>query len=191
MTAVIADTIKQFAHLSDAEISEFMGIACMKQVLAKAHYIRAGQIPKEFGFVIKGLFRYVYRSEEGKEFTKGFMPERSFISSYSAMKAGTGSHFTIEAIEDSAVLTIPYYKWEALRNCNPKWNLLLVGLLEKGYAIKEKREREFLLLDAESRYLVFQKEHPGLEDRLTQRAIASYLGITPVALSRIRRNLMR
>ena len=60
---------------------------------------------------------------------------------------------------------------------------------EKGYATKEKRERELLLLDAESRYKSFIHEFPHLEPRIKQHMIASYLGITPIALSRIRKKM--
>jgi CRP-like cAMP-binding protein len=62
-------------------------------------------------------------------------------------------------------------------------------LLEKGYCTKEKREREFLLFDAEARYQSFLKSYPGLEKRVKQHQIASYLGITNVSLSRIRRKM--
>ncbi|SHJ98115.1 hypothetical protein SAMN04488513_1156 [Pseudozobellia thermophila] len=99
------------------------------------------------------------------------------------------SYFFIEAIEDSKVLIMSYNNWQKLKEQNPKWNLLLVKLLEKGYATKEKREREFLLLDAENRYRIYLKEYPTLENRVKQHMIASYLGITPIALSRIRRKM--
>jgi CRP-like cAMP-binding protein len=119
------------------------------------------------------------------------MPEKSFISSYSAMISQTASFFFIEAIEQSKVLVISNNNWEKLKTQNPKWNLLLIKLLEKGYAVKEKREREFLLLDAESRYKIFLEEYPSLENKVKQNMIASYLGITPIALSRIRKKMQR
>ncbi|MCP4271690.1 MAG: Crp/Fnr family transcriptional regulator, partial [Gammaproteobacteria bacterium] len=67
------------------------------------------------------------------------------------------------------------------------WEKLGRLLAEQLYIKKETREAEFLLDDAETRYLNFQTNYPGLEDRLTQYHVASYLGITPVMLSRIRR----
>ncbi|GHA35341.1 cAMP-binding protein [Salinimicrobium marinum] len=187
MITEIKNAIRPLAELPDSEISELTGIATIKKYPFKSHFIKAGQIPTEFGIVINGLFRYIYISEEGKEFTKVFMPEKSFISSYTAMISGTTSFFFIEAIEDSEVLVIPYHNWQKLNSHNSKWNLLLEKLLEKGYAAKEKREREFLLLDAESRYRIFLEEFPTLENRVKQHMIASYLGITPIALSRIKK----
>lgn len=189
MTSEIEHSIGQLTDLTESEISEFTKIARIKTFEKKSYFIREGQIPNELGFVLSGLFRYVYISEKGKEFTKVFMPEKSFISSYSAMISKTTSFFFIEAIEQSKVLVISNNEWKKLKMQNPKWNLLLIKLLEKGYGIKEKREREFLLLDAESRYKVFLEEYPNLENRVSQNMIASYLGITPIALSRIRKKM--
>lgn len=191
MTSEIEDSIIQLTDLTESEISEFTKIARIKTFEKKSYFIREGQIPNELGFVLSGLFRYVYISEQGKELTKVFMPEKSFISSYSAMISQTASFFFIEAIEQSKVLVISNNNWEKLKTQNPKWNLLLIKLLEKGYAVKEKREREFLLLDAESRYKIFLEEYPSLENKVKQNMIASYLGITPIALSRIRKKVQR
>ncbi|UXP31741.1 Crp/Fnr family transcriptional regulator [Reichenbachiella agarivorans] len=188
MTTEIIHSIKQFTDLTESEIAEFIDISKIKNLHAKSYFIREGQVPTEFGFVLTGLFRYVYISE-GKEFTKVFMPENSFISSYSSMISKIPSHFFIEAIEDSKVLSISYNNWQKLKLQNPKWNFLLVKMLEKGYSVKEKREREFLLLDAENRYRIFLEEFPNLENRVKQHMIASYLGITPIALSRIRKKM--
>jgi hypothetical protein len=67
------------------------------------------------------------------------------------------------------------------------WEKLGRILAEQLYIKKETREAEFLLDDAETRYFNFQKQYPGLEERIAQYHVASYLGITPVMLSRIRR----
>ncbi len=189
MIPEIQNTIAKLTNFAALEIAELLEIGTIKTYEPTAYFLRAGQIPTKFGFVISGLFRYVYVSEQGKEFTKVFMPEKSFVSSYSAMISKKPSHFFIESLEFSRVLAIAYEDWEKLRRINPKWNLLLIKLLEKGYAIKEKREREFLLLDSEARYKIFLEEFPDLEKRVRQFMIASYLGITPVALSRIRKKI--
>jgi len=189
VTSAIIHIIKQLTDLDESEIAAFIEVSKIKTYAAKTNFITAGHIPIEFGFVLNGLFRYVYSTAEGNEFTKGFMPENNFVSSYSAMISDTRSFFHIEAIENSKVLVISYHDWLKLKAKNPKWNVLLIKLLEKGYAVKEKREREFLLLDAQSRYKIFLKEYPTLETRVKQYMIASYLGITPIALSRVRKKM--
>ena len=150
-------------------------------------FIRAGMVPQKFAFVSSGLFRYFYCNEKGSEFTKGFFTENNFIVSYSAMAQQQPSYFTIEALEDSTLAVIDLRDWKELFNGHPCWTKLLLALLEKGYTKKEARERDLLLLNAEERYRGFLQEYPYLESRIKQHMIASYLGITPVALSRIRK----
>ncbi|BDS11375.1 Crp/Fnr family transcriptional regulator [Aureispira anguillae] len=154
-------------------------------------FIREGQIPNKIGIVKKGLFRYYYLTSEGKEFTKVFMKEGAIISSYSSMILGTKSIYTIEALEASNVIEISYHQWVKLREEDNKWDKLLISFLEKGYRTKEKREQTFLLMDAEHRYKEFLLEYPNLEQRVKQYMVASYLGITPIALSRIRKKMKR
>jgi CRP-like cAMP-binding protein len=69
------------------------------------------------------------------------------------------------------------------------WIKFLLKFIEKGFMIKEKRERDLLLLDAETRYKNFLSEYPGMDQRIKQGIIASYLGIKPETLSRIRRKI--
>ncbi len=92
----------------------------------------------------------------------------------------------IEALENSTVYELEYLEWLTLRKENSCWDLFLITLLEGAFATKEKRERELLLLDAEERYNIFKNEFPGLESRIRQHLIASYLGISPVSLSRLK-----
>lgn len=162
-----------------------------KEVFIKKgeNFIGEGEVPKKFAFVNKGLFRYYYVDRKGNEFTKGFFEENVFLSSYSAMVEGRGSFFSIEALEDSSLIVIEYSHWKELFRQHNCWSLLLIAILEKGFTKKETREREFLLFDAEERYKSFLKNYPHLEQRVKQHMIASYLGITNVALSRVRKKM--
>lgn len=150
------------------------------------HFLNAGDIPDKIAYVCTGLFRYSYTDSGGSEYTKSFFPEGDFVVSYSAMVSGTPSWFSIEALEDSVIDVFDYTNWQLLFDGHPCWAALLIAMLQKGYMKKEKRERELLMLDAAERYQSFLTEYPGLETRVRQHMIASYLGITPVALSRIR-----
>lgn len=157
----------------------------------KQVFVREGETPNKIGIIKKGLFRYYYLTTTGKEFTKVFMKEGDIISAYTSMISGKPSYYTIEAIEASEIIEISYYQWNKLRISDSKWDKFLIAFLEKGYGIKEKREREFLLLDSENRYKAFLEEYPAIENRVRQHMIASYLGITPIALSRIRKKMKR
>lgn len=168
---------------------KLLSIGRARSVNAHEYYLRAGEVPKSFAFVLSGLFRYVYINEKGDEFTKGLIMEQDFISSYSAMQSQSPSHFFIEAMEDAEIFDIPRQKWLVLLETDIFWYKFLLKSIEKGFSKKEKRERDLLLLQAETRYLDFLAEYPGIEKRISQAIIASYLGIKPESLSRIRKKL--
>lgn len=187
MISALVNTINAIANIPSEEIAKLCSIAVPEKIQKGDAFIREGDLPRKFAFVGSGLFRYYYVNEKGSEFTKGFFPEGNFITSYTAMIKRRPSYYTVQALEDSHLLVIDYPRWQKLYEDNTCWMNLLFALIEKGYMKKESRERELLVLDAEERYRVFLREYPNLEKRIKQHMIASYLGITPVALSRIRK----
>ena len=176
--------------LPENRIDEFLSIGRIKSIDALDYFIRAGEVPNKIAFVGSGLFRYVYINEKGDEFTKGIIVENFFLSSYSAMILGKPSYFSIEALEDSQVIEVIWKDLTQLLDNDIFWVKFLLKFIEKGFIIKEKRERDLLLLDAETRYKNFLTEFPGMDQRVKQRIIASYLGIQPETLSRIRKKII-
>lgn len=181
--------VKTLSPVPDDQIEIFIKMGTQREFNINETFISAGEIPTKLAFNLKGLFRYYYPCENGNEYTKGFFPENTFISSYSAMIQNRGSYFTIEALEKSTALVLDYLDWKRLFNEHPSWGSFIIALLEMGYMTKESRERELLLFDAETRYRLFLERFPGLDRRVKQHYIASYLGITPVALSRVRKKM--
>lgn len=164
----------------------------MERKLKKGqYYILEGEHPRSIAFVSKGLFRYFYCGKNSQEFTKGFFSETTFISSYSGLLQNRPSYFTIECLEDSVIQEIAFSDWKSLLSGHSCWSQILIHYLQMGYCTKEQREREFLLFSAEERYNSFLEQFPGYDRRIKQYQIASYLGISPVSLSRIRKNLNR
>jgi len=175
--------------LPDNRIDEFLTLGEEKSLNTSEYFVKAGETPFKIAYVFKGLFRYVYINDKGDEFTKALINENNFISSYSAMVLSKPSYFSIEALENSLLLEISWSDFTQLQNNDIYWVKFLLRFIEKGYIIKEKRERDLLLLDAETRYKNFLTEFPGMDQRIRQGIIASYLGIQPETLSRIRRKI--
>lgn len=175
-------------QIPEKEQDDLLTIFKIKKLRKDEFFISEGQVPKKFGIIINGLFRYYYLNEKGDEFTKGLILTGNVLAAYSAMLHQQKSLFFIQALEDSIILEINYHPWLTLQQQNPFWDKFLIALLQKGYCVKEKRERELLLLDAETRYRIFREEFPTLEKRIKLQIIASYLGIKPESLSRIRKN---
>lgn len=151
--------------------------------------IRAGEISSQIGFVVAGIFRLYYVNSVGTEFTKSFCPENHFVTAYSALILKQPAQFFIEALEDSLLLVVDYSQYVQLCAENSCWQTINHKLVEALFIKKEKREAELLLDDATTRYQKFLIEYPNLERRVKQYHIASYLGISPVSLSRIRKTL--
>lgn len=175
-------------NIPEKEQDDLLNISRIKKIKKDDFFISEGQVPKKFGIVVTGLFRYYYMNSKGDELTKGFILNGNVLTAYSAMLHQQKSLFFIQALEDALILEINYDLWLALQQQNPFWDKFLIASLQKGYCVKEKRERELLLLDAETRYKIFREEFPALEKRIKLQIIASYLGIKPESLSRIRKN---
>lgn len=154
-----------------------------------AFFLRAGEIPQRIGFNISGLLRLFYIDPNGKEIIKHFCVENTLAISYSAFLLREASKLYIQALEDTKLLVIDYAAYRELLDGHVCWHIAARRLAELLYILKEKRESDLLLNSAQERYLQFLKDYPGIEQRLNQYHIASYLAITPESLSRIRSHL--
>jgi CRP-like cAMP-binding protein len=104
------------------------------------------------------------------------------------MITGAPSAYTVEAMEPSVVIEISNAALQALMQASHNWERFVRLSLERLYIRKEERERELLYLNAKRRYEAFLAKYPGLEKRIPQYHIASYIGISPVSLSRLLRS---
>jgi len=155
------------------------------------YFLRAGEIPQRIGFNVSGLLRLFYIESNGTEFIKHFCMENTSVISYSAFLMREESKLYIQAIEDTKLLTIDYETYREILDSHVCWQMVARKFAEMLYILKEKREYELLINSALERYLQFLEDYPNLENRLNNYHIASYLGITPESLSRIRTNLKK
>lgn len=153
------------------------------------YFLRAGEVPQRIGFNVSGLMRLFYIDSNGTERIKHFCIENTLAISYSAFLLREESKLYIQAIEDTKLLTINYETYCEILDSHACWQTVLRKFAELLYIIKEKREHEFLMNSAQERYLQFLEDYPNIKERLNNYHIASYLGITPESLSRIRTNL--
>lgn len=156
--------------------------------LAKGRYfIEEGQIAKKIGFLVSGVIRAFYRNGEGVEYNKHFFVDGGFVGGYSSLITGGPNQINQQALTDCRLLTATYKDITALYDSHPDLERLARRVTEGYFVEKEQREIEIVLLDADKRYRLFQEQYPQLEQRIPQYHIASYLGVTPTQLSRIRR----
>lgn len=185
------EKLTEYSEIPLAEFEKLIRIAKLCHLKKDDFFVRAGEKPDSFGFVISGILRLYYDDDGGNEFIKTFCPENSFAASYSALLQDQKSRLSVQAMEDSVLMVINFKEYSELLNNHICWQILSRRLAEELFIKKEQKESQFLLDSAETRYLNFLKEYPNLEKRIKQYHIAAYLGITPVALSRIRAKLER
>ncbi|MCP3926506.1 MAG: Crp/Fnr family transcriptional regulator [Desulfobacterales bacterium] len=183
----ITSFFQSISNISSSDLSVIDNIFYPSTVKKNEFFINAGEDPDQFGIVSSGIFRYFYIDNDGKEYTKYFALENDLLISYSAILTGEESKFYIEALENSETLISSFKKFNNLIEDNLSLNKIARKLIERQYIKKEKREYQFLFDDAETRYRHFLKDYPGMVDRVKHFHIASYLGISPVSLSRIRK----
>ncbi len=151
--------------------------------------VREGALFRSVGYVLRGLLRSYHLDDAGVERTKAFRSEGGMISPYAEILRGEPSRSNIQAIESSEVIWLPFDAINEMSKESLFWMGLLRAQAEKNFLLKEQREYEFLNLSAEAQYERFITEDSARLARIPQFLIASYLGITPVALSRIKSRL--
>ena len=153
------------------------------------YFLRAGDVPKYISINNYGLLRLFYLDENGVEITKHFCMENSMAFSYTAFINQEESKIFIQAVEKTELTVFDYQIYLKLKERHSCWQAVSQNLTMMLFILKEKREAELLLKDAEERYRQFVIDYPDLESRLTGYHIASYLRIKPESLSRIRKKI--
>lgn len=155
--------------------------------LRRGEYLLTAGEPAVFaGVLISGLLREHFVTKKGVERTKSFITQLQFTGSLADLLSGKPSRAFIVAEEPSRLVLAPYAALRALEATRPDWAAMARRSAEHLVQYKAEREYQFLCLDASERYAAFLERHPDLEVRVAARHIASYLGITPVHLSRLR-----
>jgi CRP-like cAMP-binding protein len=158
-----------------------------KTLLKGEYFITEGETAKQIGFLTSGIIRAFYRNREGIEYNKHFFLPSNIIGGYSSLITSTPNKINQQALSDCTMLVANYAQVIKLYDLFPDFERVGRRLAELYFVDKEQREINIVLLDADKRYLIFRQEYPQLEQLIAQYHIASYLGITPTQLSRIRR----
>ena len=154
--------------------------------------LREGRVANDIFFVCKGALNSYFIDEKGAIWNKWIYLEGDFASTRFSAIIKTPNEFTLQAIENTMVVCMPYHQTRAAIDQNDELKNLYIAYLEKKWiVINEEREISLLTESATTRYLKLLQAHPGIETRIPLQYIASHLSITPTQLSRIRRELTR
>ncbi len=189
-TALILTNVSKLIELSPDEEAYFISLLQSKTIKRKDFLLQAGDVCRYETFVCKGCLRNYYIDNEGVEHNTVFAVESWWTGDMYSFITQTPSRYFIEALEDSEVVQIGKSSLETLYQNVPKFERFFRLLLQNAYVAQEQRIVHNLSSNAEERYTAFLKRYPQLGQRIAQKHIASYLGITPEFLSMLRRKTM-
>ncbi|MNB78875.1 Cyclic nucleotide-binding domain protein [compost metagenome] len=182
--------LKETSSLSEKDTDLLGSIFKPKSIKKDMFFLQKGEQSIDIGFICKGVFRSYYLDNRGNDITKYFHAEGAILFSYAAYLSQKESMYYIQALEDSELLVAKISDFESIVEGNAQLLYLYKKMIDRVLVAKEEHASSFKLLNSAGRYEHFLAEYPGLEGRIKQYHLASYLGITPVSLSRIRKKLM-
>lgn len=151
---------------------------------------RAGDVSEYVAFIAKGMLRSYSIDDKGNEHIVQFAAETYWLGDSASLTTGAPSQFFIQALEDSDLLLLDKAGHEKGMEVPAYADGFRTGMLRHA-AAKDRRILAALSSSAEERYLDFQHNYPSILTRVPQWMLASYLGISPETLSRIRKSLSR
>lgn len=182
------DTLKKITVLEPQEEELFKHAFVPFSLKKNEHFLQATQVNKRLGFLCKGLVRYyVFKNEE--EATLEFTKEGEFVADYGSFISKEPSIQNIQALEDCEFLIIDYDTLQQLYTISRNANLLGRVIIEHRFIIMVNQLLTVHRYSPEDRYRYFLKHYKELTQRIPQYLIASYVGVKPQSLSRIRKRI--
>lgn len=160
-----------------------------KKLRRRQYLVQEGEPCRVFAFVVHGLLRSYNVDEKGHEHMIFFAPEGYWISDMYGFTTGSAAIFNVDALEDATLLLLSRDNFESLSLQVPAMDRYFRMLFQNSLVTKEFRLVSQNMHTAEEKYLHFVQSHPHLVQRIPQNLIASYLGLSPETLSRIKKNL--
>jgi len=185
----ILENIKRYVPLTEDDEKEFISIVRETRVKKRQFIVQPGFICTHQTYVVKGALRVYFVSNEGIDHTIQFAIEDWFISDFNSYISQTPASLFVEALEDSIVQQLAYNDVESLCDKNPKFEKFFRLTAQKAFAYSQRRVLSNLGKSAEEKYLDFLSLYPSIVHRVPQYTIASYLGMSPEFLSKVRKRL--
>lgn len=160
-----------------------------KKLRKRQYLLQQGDVTKYTAFVEKGLLRSYVIDDKGAELIMQFAPEGWWINDMYSAITGEPAEQNIDAIEDSELLLLTTQGYEQLMQEAPVFERFFRLQLQNSFVALQRRLKGNIILTAEEKYKNFIQAYPNIVQRVPQHNIASFLGITPESLSRIRKQM--
>ncbi|MDW3193933.1 MAG: Crp/Fnr family transcriptional regulator [Cytophagales bacterium] len=190
-TAPILTNIRRYVDFSESEAERLQAIIKTTRFKKRQFLDQPGYTSNYRNYILKGAFRSFFIDEEGKDHTVQIAIEDWFVSDFYSYITRMPATLYVEALEDSVLLQMRYEDIEGL--CKELHSLSEYFRIttERAFAYSRMRALSNLSKSAEERYLEFNELYPGIVQRVPQKIVASYLGMSPEFLSKIRSQLSK
>jgi CRP-like cAMP-binding protein len=183
---------ESYAQISVESWSLIESIIKFQELEKDEILLRNGQIAKNIHFVCEGALRAYVTDYDGNIYNKNIFLETDFAGSTVSYLQSTPSNFTLEALENTILISLDYKKYRQFIEKNIDLKNFYIAYLENNWVIeKEQREVSLVMENATDRYLKLLSKYSNIDQRIQQLHLASHLGITPTQLSRIRKDLKK
>ena len=189
MHAAILANVARYIALTPEEEVVFTALLVPQRVPRFGYLLRAGQVARHLTFVVTGCLRTFATDAQGREAGLAFAWENWWCGDAASAPAGRPATLSIQALEPSEVLHLSFERLEQLCMQVPKFERFFRLLFQSVFSLEQRRLRALLQWPAEKRYAHFCRQYPRLSQRVAQKYIAAYLGITPEFLSVLRKKL--
>ncbi len=190
MLEKIKQAFQHFTFLSPVDLIKIASITKIVKINKGVHFIKDGEISFQTALVLKGLLRHYIINKDGTEKTLLFIPEKKSTGSPDTIFSNKPSSENIIALEDSIILKIDSRDFERIAKNNIRLLTLQNKSLKEVILSDVEQIKSLTIFSPEERYNYFCKTYPHLEQRIKQKYLASYLGITPTSLSRLRARII-
>lgn len=186
MFPVLLTHIRRFVDLTDEESELVLSLVQYKEVKKKEYLLNYGHICTSNYFIAKGCLRLFVINEKSHEQIVQFGIENWWMTDYDSFEDQKPSKFYIQAVEDSELIKLGRKERDELVEKVPKMERYFRIILQKAFTASQRRLQYIFSISGEERYHQFSEAFPGFVQRIPQYMLASYLGMTPEFISKIR-----
>lgn len=183
--AIVAH-IKEVISIDAADQSYFLSLLKYRKVRRRQYILQAGDVCRHETYIINGCMRSYFIDENEAEHVMMFATENCWIGDGLSFSSGNPSSVNIDALEESEIFQIDKPSLEALYERIPAFERFFRIKFQTAFIAEQQRVICNFTKSAQDRYITFLERFPGLEQRVPQHQIASFLGITPQFLSQVR-----
>jgi CRP-like cAMP-binding protein len=188
-TSLLFESIQKYVSLSDSEKEILAGLMQERKVKKGQFLVHENGVARSTHFLTKGSVITYFLDMEGKQHIVQFAIEGWWISDLNSFITQEPATFNVQALEDSEMLELPAEKAEIMYKRIPRMERYFRIITQRAFVSFQHRIVQNISMNAEDRYLAFQKKHPKIESRISQKLVASYLGISAEFLSKIKKRL--